>query len=89
MPKRDLYSSAYEHDACGVGMLADLNGNKTHQIPHEFILLQGIPVPERSKYGTGLVFLPKDEKKGARYLDIIREEAAREGLALSHVRRFR
>ena len=30
------------------------------QIPHEFILLQGIPVPERGKYGTGIVFLPKD-----------------------------
>ena len=24
------------------------------QIPHEFILLQGIPVPEKGKYGTGL-----------------------------------
>ena len=23
------------------------------QIPHEFILLQGIPVPEKGKYGTG------------------------------------
>lgn len=29
------------------------------QIPHEFILLQGIPVPEKGKYGTGLIFLPK------------------------------
>ena len=32
------------------------------QIPHEFILLQGIPVPEMGRYGTGLVFLPKDEQ---------------------------
>ena len=32
------------------------------QIPHEFILLQGIPVPEKGKYGTGLVFLPKVKK---------------------------
>ena len=32
--------------------------------PHEFILLQGIPVPEKGKYGTGLLFLPKDEKTG-------------------------
>ena len=94
--ERTLYDPAYEHDACGVGMIADLNGNKTHQlvsdaitmlenlkhrgaegadaktgdgagimvqIPHEFILLQGIPVPERSRYGTGMIFLPKDEKK--------------------------
>ena len=29
------------------------------QIPHEFILLQGIPVPAKGKYGTGLVFLQK------------------------------
>ena len=28
------------------------------QIPHEFILLQGIPVPEQGAYGTGLVFSP-------------------------------
>ena len=33
------------------------------QIPHEFILLQGIPVPEKGKYGTGLVFLPKAASK--------------------------
>lgn len=26
------------------------------QIPHEFVLLQGVPVPERGKYGTGLFF---------------------------------
>ena len=32
------------------------------QIPHEFILLQGIPVPEKGRYGTGLMFLPKDGK---------------------------
>ena len=90
-----LYDSSYEHDACGVGMLVNIHGDKSHelvdsalkvlenmkhrgaegadnktgdgagillQIPHEFILLQGIPVPEKGKYGTGLIFLPKDEK---------------------------
>lgn len=74
-----LYQPEYEHDACGVGMIVDIHGNKSHelvdaalkvlenmkhrgaegadnktgdgagimlQIPHEFILLQGIPVPE-------------------------------------------
>ena len=96
--EKGLYSSAYEHDACGVGMVVNIHGNKSHelvdnalkvlenmrhrgaegadnktgdgagimlQIPHEFILLQGIPVPEKGKYGTGLIFLPKDEKKTA------------------------
>ena len=27
-----LYDPAFEHDACGVGFIADLNGNKTHEI---------------------------------------------------------
>ena len=73
-----LYDASNEHDACGVGMIVDIHGNKSHelvdsalkvlenmkhrgaegadnktgdgagimlQIPHEFILLQGIPVP--------------------------------------------
>ena len=90
-----LYDAAYEHDACGVGMLVNIHGEKSHdivesalkvlenmrhrgaegadnktgdgagimlQIPHEFILLQGIPVPEKGRYGTGLLFLPKNEK---------------------------
>ena len=116
---RSLYDPAYEHDACGVGLVADLNGNKTHQlvsdgltmlenlkhrgaegadaktgdgagimvqIPHEFILLQGIPVPERSRYGTGLVFLPKDAQAGQACLDVLRTETQREGLVLSNVR---
>ena len=72
--KQGLYASAYEHDACGVGMVVNIHGGKSHelvdnalrvlenmqhrgaetrdktgdgagimvQIPHEFILLQGI-----------------------------------------------
>ena len=56
------------------------------QIPHEFILLQGIPVPEKGRYGTGLVFLPKDEKRQSKALSIIIEEIEREGLNLMHLR---
>ena len=56
------------------------------QIPHEFILLQGIPVPEKGKYGTGLLFLPKDEKDRAAILSIIIEEIEKEGLTLMHLR---
>ena len=114
-----LYDAANEHDACGVGMIVDIHGNKSHelvdsalkvlenmkhrgaegadnktgdgagillQIPHEFILLQGIPVPEKGKYGTGLVFLPKDEKMQSQILSIMIEEIEREGLSLMHLR---
>jgi len=56
------------------------------QIPHEFILLQGIPVPEKGRYGTGLVFMPKEKSAQQEMLDVIREETEREGLQLMHVR---
>ncbi|MDM8233721.1 glutamate synthase large subunit [Phocaeicola barnesiae] len=114
-----LYSPENEHDACGVGMIVDIHGNKSHelvdqalrvlenmkhrgaegadnktgdgagimlQIPHEFILLQGIPVPEKGKYGTGLIFLPKDEEEQKHILSILIEEVEREGLTLMHLR---
>ena len=114
-----MYDASNEHDACGVGMIVNIHGDKSHelvdsalkvlenmkhrgaegadnktgdgagimlQIPHEFILLQGIPVPEKGKYGTGLVFLPKDEKEQAGMLSIMIEEIEREGLNLMHLR---
>ena len=114
-----LYDAENEHDACGVGMLVNIHGGKSHelvesalkvlenmrhrgaegadnktgdgagillQIPHEFILLQGIPVPEKGKYGTGLLFLPKDEKDQGAILSIIIEEIEKEGLTLMHLR---
>lgn len=56
------------------------------QIPHEFILLQGIPVPEKGHYGTGLVFLPREEKEQTNILAIVAQEVERMGLKLSHVR---
>ena len=56
------------------------------QIPHEFILLQGIPVPEKGKYGTGLIFLPKNKDEQSEILSIILEEIEREGLTLMHLR---
>lgn len=116
---KGLYNAAYEHDACGVGMVVNIHGNKSHelvdnalkvlenmrhrgaegadnktgdgagimlQIPHEFILLQGIPVPEKGKYGTGLVFLPKDGQRQAAILSVMIEEIEREGLSLMHLR---
>lgn len=116
---KGLYDASYEHDACGVGMLVNIQGGKSHelvdsalkllenmkhrgaegadnktgdgagillQIPHEFILLQGIPVPEKGKYGTGMFFFPKDEQKQADYLNIIRTTLADKGLELMHVR---
>ena len=116
--EKGLYQPDYEHDACGVGMVVNIHGGKSHelvdnalkvlenmehrgaetrdktgdgagimiQIPHEFILLQGIPVPEKGKYGTGLVFLPKEEEVQQQMLSVMIEEIEREGLQLMHLR---
>ena len=117
--QQSLYSPQNEHDACGVGLVLNLHGEKSHeivenglqvlenmvhrgaesadnktgdgagillQIPHEFILLQGIPVPGKGKYGTGLVFLPKDAKKAELCLNVIKEHVEKEGLKLLAIR---
>jgi len=117
--QRSLYSIQNEHDACGVGLILNLYGEKSHeivekglqvlenmvhrgaesadnktgdgagilvQIPHEFILLQGIPVPAKGRYGTGLVFLPKDASKAQLCLNVIKENVEKEGLNLLSIR---
>ncbi|MDD4637048.1 MAG: glutamate synthase subunit alpha, partial [Bacteroidales bacterium] len=56
------------------------------QIPHEFILLQGIAVPEKGRYGTGLVFLPNEKQEAAFCIQTIESVVAEEGLKLLAVR---
>ena len=114
-----LYDPTYEHDACGVGLVLNIKGAKSHaivenglrvlenmmhrgaenadnktgdgagimlQIPHEFILLHGIPVPEKGHYGAGLVFLPKTEAEQEKCMQIINHYAAKEDLRILAVR---
>ena len=117
--QQSLYSFHNEHDACGVGLVLNLFGEKSHdivekglqvlenmvhrgaesadnktgdgagilvQIPHEYILLQGIPVPSKGKYGTGIIFLPKENHKAKLCLDVVKEKIEKEGLHLLAVR---
>lgn len=56
------------------------------QIPHEFILLQGIPVPEKGHYGTGLVFLPKGEAEMESCMITLTQYIDKEGLKLLAIR---
>jgi glutamate synthase (NADPH/NADH) large chain len=120
LPKaQGLYDPRYEKDACGVGLLVNIRGVKSHQlvekglqvlehmvhrgaegadaktgdgagimvqIPHEFILLQGIAVPEKGRYGTGLIFLPKNEESQNIILDLIEREVIEAGLSFLPVR---
>ena len=94
-----LYNPENERDACGVGFICNMNGERSHdiihkaleilvrlthrgaessdnktgdgaglqiQLPHEFYIKAaaetGFELPEQGQYGTGLVFLPRDEK---------------------------
>ncbi len=117
--RQGLYDPNYEKDSCGVGLLVNINGVKSHQlvekglqvlenmvhrgaegadpktgdgagimlqIPHEFILLQGIAVPEKGRYGSGLVFMPKNEDSQQVIYDLIEREAIALGLTLLPVR---
>ena len=56
------------------------------QIPHEFILLQGIPVPEKGRYGVGMLFMPKDPEDSAEFMRIVEKSVTESGLHLSHIR---
>ncbi len=95
---KGLYTPQLEKDSCGTGLIAMLNGDKTHdvienaltmltnmehrgacgceantgdgagiltQIPHEFFKRKssemGFELPEFSKYGVGMVMMPKDK----------------------------
>ncbi|MGN1245690.1 MAG: glutamate synthase large subunit [Muribaculaceae bacterium] len=117
--QQGLYDPINEKDACGVGLLANINGIKSHQlvekglqvlenmvhrgaegadaktgdgagimvqIPHEFILLQGIAVPEKGRYGSGLMFLPKNDDSQQLILDILERETLELGLTMLPVR---
>ncbi len=89
-----LYDPAHEHDSCGVGLIVQIKGIRSHdiverglqvlenlnhrgaesadgvtgdgagiliQIPHEFFCSLGISLPEKGKYGAGLIFLPENK----------------------------
>ena len=114
-----LYRLEDEHDACGVGLVVNINGSKYHeivnrgltllenmahrgaegsdgktgdgagimvQIPHEFILLNGIPVPEKGRYGVGVIFLPKNPDDNRSFCDIIEDCLDEQGLEIMHTR---
>ena len=54
----------------------------TLQIPHQFILKCGIKVPESGRYGTGLIFLPKEAERAEACMDTFRKECDASGLSL-------
>jgi glutamate synthase (NADPH/NADH) large chain len=99
--KTGLYDPQFEHDACGVGFVAHIKGQKSHSIvqqaltmlqhmehrgasgceqntgdgagiltaiPHDFLVKvaqrdAGITLPEKGRYGVGIVFLPSNAEQ--------------------------
>src|SRR5918992_3174901 len=116
-PRRQgLYDPANEHDACGVGMVADLNGRVSHdiiekaltvlrnldhrgakgaeptdgdgagiltQLPDSFFReVTDFALPAPGAYAAGIAFLPADEVRRAKAIEIIERIAAEEGLSV-------
>jgi glutamate synthase (NADPH/NADH) large chain len=115
-----LYKSDNEHDSCGIGFVANIKGEPSHdiiirgldvlrnmdhrgavnadnssgdgagllmQIPHEFIIdVLKINVGDPGKYGTGLIFLPRDEKESSLCLDVLSRHIEAEGLNMAGYR---
>ena len=111
-----LYNPENEHDNCGIGFVAQIQGNPSHdiierglevlqnmdhrgatsadnktgdgagilmQVPHEFITeVLKLNVGGKGQYGTGLIFLPKDESEADICLDVLTENIINEGLTL-------
>ena len=110
-----LYDPSNEHDNCGIGFVAHIKGQQSHdiverglvvlqnmdhrgatsadnitgdgagiliQVPHAFIVSEGIKVPEAGKYGTGHVFLPVKEEEAECCKKIVEKYIKAEGLEL-------
>ena len=76
-----LYDPAHEHDACGVGFVAQIDGTKSHALVH-----QGIQVLERLEH-RGACGCDPETGDGAGILiqipdRFLRQEAARLGIEL-------
>jgi len=99
--QQGLYQSQYEHDACGVGMVVNIHGGKSHELVDNALRVlenmehRGAETRDKTGDGagimvqiphTGLVFLPKDEKAQQDILSVMIEEIEREGLTLMHLR---
>ncbi len=113
--ERSLYRPENEHDACGIGFVAHIHGQRSHdiverglqilinlthrgaesadnktgdgagiltQIPHDLYVGEGITLPSPSFYGTGILFLPREEQEAAICREIMNETIRQEGLEL-------
>ncbi len=110
-----LYDPANEHDNCGIGFVANIKGQQSHdivnrglevlvnmthrgaessdnksgdgagiliQVPHEFCSSLEFDLPEPGKYGTGLLFLPEEDREALLCQEELNRNLLEEGLEL-------
>src|ERR671917_462123 len=111
-----LYDPRFEHDACGIGAVADLSNRPAHttvvkaldvldrlehrgasgaeidtgdgagillQMPDEFLrAAAGFELPERGRYGIGVLFLPREDDRRAELERLVEETIGAEGQTL-------
>ncbi|TFH42870.1 MAG: glutamate synthase subunit alpha, partial [Chrysiogenales bacterium] len=108
-----LYSRDYEHDSCGIGFVAHIKGEQSHdivlrgldvlermehrgaesadnrtgdgagilmQIPHALYREEIAALPESGRYGTGIIFLPRDTGQAGRCMEEFERVTVEEGL---------
>ncbi|MBF0529284.1 MAG: glutamate synthase subunit alpha, partial [Deltaproteobacteria bacterium] len=89
--KQGLYDPAFEHDSCGVGFVADINGRKTHQIIEQAMQVLvnlvhrgAVGSDPETGDGAGLLFqLPDDfYRSGAAGLGFTLPAAGRYGVGM-------
>ena len=61
-----LYDPSYEHDACGVAMVARLSGEPSHETPP-------------GQYGVAVCFLPQDDERRAELEALLTSTVEAEG----------
>ncbi len=114
-----LYEFRREHDACGIGAVVNISGQKSHtiidrakeillnlhhrgaaaadevtgdgagiliQIPHDFFVEKtaalGFTLPDNSKYGVGMIFLPNDKELAEKCRQVTLESVHHYGMKI-------
>ena len=80
LPRHGLYDPDFEHDACGVGFVAHIRGEKSRSLVEQGLEL-GLQVPSRRCYPVGQVFLPRNPHARRRCETLAEEATAKEATA--------
>ena len=77
--EKGLYQQTYEHDACGVGMVVNIHGNKSHELVDNALKVlenmehRGAETRDKTGDGAGIMVLkPVDVRLQQSLLDLLK-----------------